>query len=200
MGEPVASTRTNMKYHLVFLVTLYTIATVHGQRSRTVINTKAPSDYQNCDCQCNSDTWTDGYQVRGNCKSADRTGARFCYISGRALNSCRDVKRSSFLEDSYGRRKYYSYEACSTPPRWQCSNFGYGGNYGDGDFNQGGGHGHGHGHGHGGSYGGSNWSSWGSWSGNNYNGRPSRPSRPNLGNLLGGSGYAPRKGSSSVRA
>merc|ERR1711884_849431 len=42
--------------------------------------------------------------------------------------------------DSYGNLRYYSFEACTTPPRNQCTNYGWGsyggngGNYGDGDF------------------------------------------------------------------
>merc|ERR1712165_674696 len=64
----------------------------------------------------------------------------FCYISGSALCSCRDVQRSNSVVDSYGNLRYYSFEACTTPPRNQCTNYGWGsyggngGNYGDGDF------------------------------------------------------------------
>merc|ERR1712004_341332 len=54
--------------------------------------------------------------------------------SGSALCSCRDVQQSSFLPDNNGRLKYYSYEACVTPPRNQCSNYGFNQNLGDGDL------------------------------------------------------------------
>lgn len=57
----------------------------------------------------------------------------FCYVSGSALCSCRDVQVSKSTTDSYGRPRYYSFEACTTPPRNQCSNYGLN-NYGDGDF------------------------------------------------------------------
>merc|ERR1712073_106103 len=102
---------------------------------KITVDTRAPSTYQNCNCQCNSDTWTDGTTVKGNCRSEDRNGALFCYVSGSALCSCRDIQQSSFLPNNDGRLKYYSYEACTTPPRNQCSNSNYGNqNFGDGDL------------------------------------------------------------------
>merc|ERR1712038_1744433 len=58
---------------------------------KITVDTRAPSTYQNCNCQCNSDTWTDGTTVKGNCRSEDRNGALFCYVSGSALCSCRDI-------------------------------------------------------------------------------------------------------------
>merc|ERR1712227_697953 len=61
-------------------------------------------------------------------------GALFCYVSGSALCSCRDIQQSSFLPGNNGRLKYYSYEACTTPPRNQCSNYGFNQNLGDGDY------------------------------------------------------------------
>merc|ERR1711862_81742 len=109
-------------------------------------DTRAPSTYQNCNCQCDSYTWSDGNYIRGNCRSkaklpgpSQATGL-FCYISGSALCSCRDVQRSNSVVDSYGNLRYYSFEACTTPPRNQCTNYGWGsyggngGNYGGGDF------------------------------------------------------------------
>merc|ERR1712209_276296 len=101
---------------------------------KITVDTRAPSTYQNCNCQCNSDTWTDGTTVKGNCRSEDRNGALFCYVSGSALCSCRDIQQSSFLPDNNGRLKYYSYEACTTPPRNQCRNYGFNQNLGDGDY------------------------------------------------------------------
>merc|ERR1712200_397249 len=101
---------------------------------KITVDTRAPSTYQNCNWQCNSDTLTDGTTVKGNCRSEDRNGALFCYVSGSALCSCRDIQQSSFLPDNNGRLKYYSYEACTTPPRNQCSNYGFNQNLGDGDY------------------------------------------------------------------
>jgi len=88
-----------------------------------------PSAYQNCDCQCDSTTWTDGRTIKGNCQSRDRKGAKFCYISGRATRACRDIQQSTFLKDNNGRFRYYSYEACVTPARNLCNQF-----LGDGDI------------------------------------------------------------------
>merc|ERR1711971_1060058 len=62
------------------------------------IDPHAPSNYQNCDCQCDSDLWTDGNTVHRNCRSLSKGGAEFCYISGRAENSCNDVQKSSFIK------------------------------------------------------------------------------------------------------
>merc|ERR1712048_509468 len=164
--------------------------------------------FQNCNCQCNSDAWTDGQYIRGNCRSKDRTGALFCYISGSALNSCRDVKRSSFLQNNNGQFKFYSYEACTTPPRNQCNqNGGFNQNLGSGDIqvitgggsNNGGWNNGGSGWNNGGNgwnnggngwnNGGSGWNNGGSgwnnggWrkpgsSSSSSSSRPSRPSRP----------------------
>merc|ERR1712086_1200373 len=99
-------------------------------QAKISIDQRAPSTFENCNCQCNSDTWTDGQYIRGNCRSKDRNGALFCYVSGSALCSCRDVQVSSFLKNNQGRFKLYSYEACTTPRR----NQGYNSNLGDGDF------------------------------------------------------------------
>merc|ERR1712066_964787 len=106
-----------------------------GQRAqdKITVDTRAPSTYENCNCQCNSDTWTDGQTIKGNCRSKDRNGALFCYVSGDALCAGRDVQQSGFLPNNDGRLKYYSYEACTTPTRNQCSNYGQQ-NFGDGDF------------------------------------------------------------------
>ena len=39
---------------------------------------------------------------------------KFCYVSGKALCSCRDVYESSSVFDSFGKPRYYSFEACAT--------------------------------------------------------------------------------------
>merc|ERR1712213_248242 len=132
MGTAIpTSSKDTMK---IFLLLVGLVAKeAFGQRKVTV-DTRAPSTYQNCNCQCNSDTWTDGTTVKGNCRSEDRNGALFCYVSGSALCSCRDIQQSSFLPDNNGRLKYYSYEACTTPPRNQCRNYGFNQNLGDGDY------------------------------------------------------------------
>merc|ERR1711944_228837 len=144
--------KTNMKLAVIgltsFLASISLAQDVVNEKAGNSIkvDTRAPSTYQNCNCQCDSYTWSDGNYIRGNCRSkaklpgpSQATGL-FCYISGSALCSCRDVQRSNSVVDSYGNLRYYSFEACTTPPRNQCTNYGWGsyggngGNYGDGDF------------------------------------------------------------------
>jgi len=103
------------------------------------VDTRAPSDYNNCNCQCDSYSWVDssGYRA-GNCRTSDRTGARFCYVSGSALCACRDVRISQTRPNNFNGPLYFSYEACATPARnsYECrnDNGGYYGNFGDGDY------------------------------------------------------------------
>merc|ERR1712004_481595 len=133
--EHLPKTHTMKAFLLIFgLVAKEAFGIDFVDNKKITVDTRAPSTYQNCNCQCNSDTWTDGTTVKGNCISQDRNGALFCYVSGSALCSCRDVQQSSFLPDNNGRLKYYSYEACVTPPRNQCSNYGFNQNLGDGDL------------------------------------------------------------------
>jgi len=101
------------------------------------IDKRAESTFQNCNCQCDSYTWTDGTTIKGNCKSQDNNGALFCYVSGRARTACGDVQTSSTVRDNLGNPRYYSYEACTTPPRPQCNNnqrFPGSQNFGEGDI------------------------------------------------------------------
>merc|ERR1712186_161483 len=152
MGGSVKILKTNMKLAVIGLTTLLASISlaqdvVNEKAGNSIkVDTRAPSTYQNCNCRCDSYTWSDGNYIRGNCRSkaklpgpSQATGL-FCYISGSALCSCRDVQRSNSVVDSYGNLRYYSFEACTTPPRNQCANYGWGsyggngGNYGDGDF------------------------------------------------------------------
>merc|ERR1712172_82652 len=136
------SSKHTMKIFLLFVVLMAKEAFC---QKRITVDTRAPSTYQNCNCQCDSITVTDGNTIKGNCRSQDKNGVLFCYISGRALNACRDRQRSSFLPNSQNSRRsdvrYYSYEACTTPPRNQCSNNNNFGNQnlGDGDYQSNGG-------------------------------------------------------------
>jgi len=98
------------------------------QQEKIKIDTRGPSDFQNCNCQCDSYTWSDGTTIKGNCKSQDNNGALFCYVSGRALKACGDIQQSSFVPNNNGAFKFYSYEACTTPPRPQCGQQGLIGN------------------------------------------------------------------------
>merc|ERR1712241_693482 len=127
-SNPTPSKHTMKAFILLFVILV--IQRAFGQKTEEKITTanKAASTFQNCDCQCDSDTWTDGNTIKGNCQSTDRNGAAFCYISGRALRACRDIQTSSFLPNNNGRFKQYSYEARVTPPRNQCGQFGTFGN------------------------------------------------------------------------
>merc|ERR1712172_7971 len=127
------SSKHTMKIFLLFVGLMAKEA--FCQRKITV-DTRAPSTYQNCDRQCDSVTWTDGSTIKGNCRSQDKNGVLFRYVSGRAQRACNDVQQSSFLPNNNGQLRYYSYNACTTPPRNLCrnnNNFGNQ-NWGDGDY------------------------------------------------------------------
>merc|ERR1711971_1012802 len=120
----------------IFLLFVGLMAKEAFCQRKITVDTRAPSTYQNCDCQCDSVTWTDGSTIKGNCRSQDKNGVLFCYVSGRAQRACNDVQQSSFLPNNNGQLRYYSYNACTTPPRNQCrnnNNFGNQ-NWGDGDY------------------------------------------------------------------
>merc|ERR1711988_1280814 len=206
MGGSVRILQTNMKLAVIglttFLASISLAQDVVNEKAGNSIkvDTRAPSTYQNCNCQCDSYTWSDGNYIRGNCRSkaklpgpSQATGL-FCYISGSALCSCRDVQRSNSVVDSYGNLRYYSFEACTTPPRNQCTNYGWGsyggngGNYGDGDFPY---------RSNSGSNSGSN-QGWSSGSSNSNQGWSSGSSNSNQGWSGGSSSYRP-SGSSSYR-
>merc|ERR1712061_608657 len=103
---------------------------------------RAASNCYNCECQCDSYAWTNSKgQYIGNCQTQDSSGAKFCYVSGRAKRACRDVQQSTYRRDSFnGQKKFYSYEACVTPTKNQCYQYNQqsGRNCGDGDYNNGG--------------------------------------------------------------
>merc|ERR1711963_1008976 len=107
-------------------VTLQVLATLHStvEALNTATNNKAASQYVNCDCQCSSLTFQDKFgRTQGNCKTADTTGATWCYVDSRS--PCLDKQRSvRFSQSGHA----WSYQACSTPPPHsaQCSGFGSG--------------------------------------------------------------------------
>jgi hypothetical protein len=158
-------------YCLVLLATVaYAIDTVDVE-SKGVISQKAPSSFQNCNCQCSHYTWRDSYgKKQGNCRSSDNTGAQWCYTNS---NSCTDLKYSKNRRDSYGSVRRWSYQACSTPSRRsnKCSNYGNGGGFGQGGGQGNGGHNGGHGNGgHGNGFGnGNNHNNNNGFNGNNHN-------------------------------
>merc|ERR1711936_392804 len=124
MGKNIpieAFTEPTMKIFLLFVTCLFAKETL-GQaktnaQAKISVDQRAPSTFENCNCQCNSDTWTDGQYIRGNCRSKDRNGALFCYVSGSALCSCRDVQVSSFLKNNQGRfTPSFAQESPPAPP------------------------------------------------------------------------------------
>merc|ERR1712223_490157 len=110
-------------------VTLQVLATLYStvEALNTATNNKAASQYVNCDCQCSSLTFQDKFgRTQGNCKTADNTGATWCYVDSRS--PCLDKQRSvRFSQSGHA----WSYQACSTPPRHsaQCSGFGSSSNF-----------------------------------------------------------------------
>merc|ERR1711962_1950199 len=110
---------------------LYTMLLLHLTllSSYTVLsldtNNKAASFRVNCNCQCSDLTFRDKFnRIQGNCKTADNTGAQWCYTE--YGSTCEDQQRSQ----RFGHQgKTWSYQACSTPPRHspQCNGFGGGG-------------------------------------------------------------------------
>nr|XP_040572305.1 uncharacterized protein LOC121121441 [Lepeophtheirus salmonis] len=77
------------------------------------ITLKAPSLAVNCGCQCSNYIFRDGNGItQGNCNSADRTGAKWCYVE--RGHTCQDTRRSG-RRDNFGRLRQISYEACATP-------------------------------------------------------------------------------------
>merc|ERR1712121_256036 len=96
-------------------------------------------------------------RIQGNCKTADNTGAQWCYTE--YGSTCEDQQRSQ----RFGHQgKTWSYQACSTPPRHspQCNGFGGGGAGIDGGICR---HGYGSGCGNNGGFNGNN----GGFGGNN---------------------------------
>merc|ERR1712156_632240 len=89
-------------------VTLQVLATLYStvEALNTATNNKAASQYVNCDCQCSSLTFQDKFgRTQGNCKTADNTGATWCYVDSRS--SCLDKQRSvrfSLLNASSSQR------------------------------------------------------------------------------------------------
>merc|ERR1719461_2183453 len=76
-------------------------------------STKAASPYVNLGCQCSALTFVDQYgTVQGNCRAADSTGARWCYVDNTYPgSSCQDLRFSARFPQKAG----WSYEACATP-------------------------------------------------------------------------------------
>merc|ERR1711973_323269 len=113
----IHSVYTMLLLHLTLLAS-YTVLSLDT-------NNKAASFRVNCNCQCSDLTFRDKFnRIQGNCKTADNTGAQWCYTE--YGSTCEDQQRST----RFGHQgKTWSYQACSTPPRSspQCNGFGGGG-------------------------------------------------------------------------
>jgi hypothetical protein len=80
---------------------------------------RAASREVNCNCQCSSITFLDRYgQVNGNCRSADASGALWCYVDPR-YSQCADLRRSTRTTS------LWSYQACATPDLYSALCGGY---------------------------------------------------------------------------
>ena len=81
--------------------------------------TRAASRQVNCNCQCSSITFLDRYgQINGNCRSADSTGALWCYVDPR-YSQCVDLRQS------VRTTSLWSYQACATPEIYSAQCGGY---------------------------------------------------------------------------
>merc|ERR1712172_222694 len=113
MGNHTSIPTSSKHTMKIFLLFVGLMAKEAFCQKRITVDTRAPSTYQNCNCQCDSTTWTDGSTIKGNCLTSDNNG----------------------------QLRYYSYNACTTPPRNQCNNNNNFGNqnWGDGDYQSNGG-------------------------------------------------------------
>merc|ERR1712215_665167 len=137
-GRKMVSRQVNLAVGILIL-----LVKLNAQKT----GNRAASSQVNCGCQCSNLTFRDKYgKVQGNCKSADHTGAKWCYVGGWG-SPCQDKRNSKRFN------KPWSYEACATPPAHLCGGGGGGcGRWGCGGNTGGGGFGGGSG---GGGYGGS---------------------------------------------
>merc|ERR1712189_154891 len=127
-GDTIEKTKSKMVHKIVLISCLLVIPSTSLETEKT--NPKAASPYTNCGCQCSSLTFRDkSGRVQGNCKSADHTGAQWCYVDTSVPSTCQDLSYTSVRFPG----KPWSYEACATPA---C---GYNnGGYNNGGFNNGG--------------------------------------------------------------
>ena len=56
-----------MKTLIVFVALLGAALSYPQPQEEPDVSVRAPSTYQNCDCQCDSYTWTSNGKILGNC-------------------------------------------------------------------------------------------------------------------------------------
>merc|ERR1712083_1194875 len=137
-GDTIEKTKSKMVPKIILFSCLLVIPSISLETEKT--NPKAASPYTNCGCQCSSLTFRDkSGRVQGNCKSADHTGAQWCYVDTSVPSTCQDLSYTSVRFPG----KPWSYEACATPACGY-NNGGYNnggfsnGGYNNGGFNNGG--------------------------------------------------------------
>merc|ERR1711872_477403 len=114
---------TTVNYSVATMQGILAILFIAHTATAQTTNTKAASYRVNCGCQCSDLTFRDKYnRVQGNCKTADNTGAQWCYTE--YGSTCEDQQRST----RFGRQgKTWSYQACSTPSVYSAQCAGYNG-------------------------------------------------------------------------
>merc|ERR1712228_888068 len=132
-GDTIEKTKSKMVPKIVLISCLLVIPSIGLETEKT--NPKAASPYTNCGCQCSSLTFRDKRgRVQGNCKSADHTGAQWCYVDTSVPSTCQDLSYTSVRFPG----KPWSYEACATPAcGYNNGGFNNGG-YNNGGYNNGG--------------------------------------------------------------
>merc|ERR1711877_103717 len=132
-GDTIGKTKSKMVHKIVLISCLLVIPCISLETEKT--NPKAASPYTNCGCQCSSLTFRDkSGRVQGNCKSADHTGAQWCYVDTSVPSTCQDLSYTSVRFPG----KPWSYEACATPAcGYNNGGFNNGG-FNNGGFNNGG--------------------------------------------------------------
>merc|ERR1712038_595228 len=132
-GDTIEKTKSKMVPKIALISCLLVIPSISLETEKT--NPKAASPYTNCGCQCSSLTFRDkSGRVQGNCKSADHTGAQWCYVDTSVPSTCQDLSYTSVRFPG----KPWSYEACATPAcGYNNGGFNNGG-YNNGGYNNGG--------------------------------------------------------------
>merc|ERR1712198_335539 len=132
-GDTIGKTKSKMVYKIVLISCLFVIPCISLETEKT--NPKAASPYTNCGCQCSSLTFRNkSGRVQGNCKSADHTGAQWCYVDTIVPSTCQDLSYTSVRFPG----KPWSYEACATPAGGYNNGGFSNGGYNNGGFNNGG--------------------------------------------------------------
>merc|ERR1711915_567628 len=141
-GDTIHKTKSKMLPKIILISCLLVIPSISLETEKT--NPKAASPYTNCGCQCSSLTFRDkNGRVQGNCKSADHTGAQWCYVDTSVPSTCQDLSYTSVRFPG----KPWSYEACATPAcgynnggfnNGGYNNGGYNNGYNNGGFSNGG--------------------------------------------------------------